>query len=322
MIKNYKLFILIHLFIFLIFSSVYSFFVLNYKKLYMNSEFPMWENVKNVKNNKFNTIFIGDSRLKAGLKPLIFDYNTISSINLAVGGGTPIEGYYTLKNYLKNNKKPKYLLLSYAPFHLVSQDTFWKRTVRFNFLEDNLLEEVIDKGNTIENNNETLGNSEKLISFKFNTSKYFIEFIKGILYRRWIDNKRISEELVVSKGHYIFGSSDFSAGLNEEAWMNEFVPSILLNYYFEELLKLANQNNIIIFYYSMPFNESSYKKINKEFKYSYDDYINDLSIIYNIKLLNKLYYLPNENFGDASHLYKGIDNVSMDIRNKFKLFVE
>ena len=58
----------------------------------------------------------------------------INSINLSVGGGTPIEGYYTLLEYLKNNKKPLYILLSYGPFHFEQADWFWTRNVRFDFL--------------------------------------------------------------------------------------------------------------------------------------------------------------------------------------------
>ena len=78
---------------------------------------------------KLNTLVIGDSRMKAAYIPA--DKN---ALNLSLGGGSPIEGYYTLKGYLQHHDAPKHLILSYAPFHLMHTDSFWERTIKYRYL--------------------------------------------------------------------------------------------------------------------------------------------------------------------------------------------
>ena len=317
MLMNYKKFVYIFVSIIFIIIISYSYFVINHKNLYMSKEYPMWSNVKNIKDKDYNFIVIGDSRAKAGFKPNVFNFNSIRSVNLSLGGSTPIEGYFTLLNYLKNNEKPNFLLISYTPIHIIRQDAFWKRAVRFNFINYNTLKEVINNGKNIDNN-KTLGNKEKLIEYYLKPAKYYKELKNGLFKSQWKDNKKTLTYLDKSKGHYIFGKKHFSNGLNKETEMNIFVQSELIDFYFKKLLTLANSKNIKLFYYTMPFNKSSYFSLEKEFKNSYDVYIKTLSEKYNFQVLNELYYLPNDNFGDSSHLYKGIDKVTIDIQKSFK----
>ena len=68
----------------------------------------------------------------------------------------------------------------------------------------------------------------------------------------------------------------------------------------------------------MPFNESSYRKMNKDYKSQYDNYINNLGLKYDMKILNTLDYLTDDNFGDPSHLYNGVEQVTLDIKNKYR----
>ncbi|MCT7593187.1 hypothetical protein [Aliarcobacter butzleri] len=291
----------------------------------MNIEYPMWDSVRKIMNNKnsiyYNFITLGDSRTKAGFKPNLFNFKNdvfeINSINLSLGGSTPIEGYYTLYNYLLKNEKPQYLLLSYGPIHLMEQDCFWTRNVRFDFLEYNQLRDIINLSEIIEVDNKTIGNKEKIIDYKINTSKYFIEFSKGIYNQNWILNKEISDYLQTTNGQFLFGKNNYSSELNRETTKKNFVPAKILDYYFEKLLKLSKDNNIKVYYYTMPFNESSFYSINKDFKIQYDNYINSLSSKYQIEVLNKLNYLSNDNFGDSNHLHHGVDMVTLEIKEKF-----
>jgi hypothetical protein len=107
-------------------------------------------------------------------------------------------------------------------------------------------------------------------------------------------------------------------GLNQETKYKKFIPSKLLNYYFLKLLKLAKTNNIKVYYFTMPFNKSSYKKILADFKNQYNDYIYKISLKYNIKLCNKIFYMENNFFGDSSHLYKGTNINTNKIYNCIK----
>jgi len=321
MILTYKKFVFTLFILSSILISTYSYIVLNYKHLYMSQEYPMWSSIKSKMSTdhkgKYDFLFIGDSRAKTGFIPKEFDEKTgLTTLNLSIGGGTPIEGYFSLKRYIENNKDnlAKHVLISYAPFHLVMQDSYWNRTVRFDFLKK---EEYQDILNTAEKLNDisTLGNLEDQQS-DFYTGKYLIEFFKGITQMRWKTNQKVVEELIISQDHCYFGRSSEATSLCQETHYEHFKPSKLLDEYFKRTLVLANENDIKLYYYSMPLSELSYKNVNVEFVYAYDRYIKDLSKLYSMNSLNTLTYRENTYFGDASHLYKGATMITNEIAER------
>ena len=300
----------------------YSFFVLNFKNIYMSEEWPIWSDVKNKINKKskkkYNLIMLGDSRAKSALIPNIIQDKKV--LSLAIGGATPIEGYFTLKKYLENNPKPEFIIISYAPFHFVIQDSFWDRTVKYNFLKYNEYNEIIRISRNLELNAETLGKENKIIDYFIYTPKYFRDFYSGIYHRRWIKNKNKMRKLALSNGHIFYGKNNSSDGLFFEARGDQLVfePSALINYYFEKLLDLANEEEIKTVYYSMPFNNTSYSTINREFIDNHNEYLDKKSLKSNLFILNYLNKLPNSDFGDASHLYNGSNKVTRDIIKKIQ----
>ena len=308
--------------------SIYSYIVLEHKILYMGGEYPMWRHVQNtINNNNNNAILIGDSRAKAGFIPNKFNTDTINSVNLALGGITPIEGYYILKNYLSNNNTPKYLLMSFAPSHIYEQDTYWERTARFGFLEDNDYSDIYntslilnDKTTLANKMNEPsliLGVENKHLDYKIFTQQYLTELKNGILYQRWCTNNQILKYLNTSRGHYYFGKRLGSSRLNTETKHTFFKPSKLINYYLEKTIELANKNSIKVFWYTMPFNKSSFNTVSTTFKKGYNQYIENLVDKHKITALNTLSYLGDAKFSDPSHLYMGIDEATEDIKIKF-----
>ncbi len=320
MIITYKNFTFYFLLLVLTFLLLYSYIVLRYKILYMNTEYPIWLDVK-IKSTSdtqkdYNFILLGDSRAKAGFIPKVFDSETMNSVNLSISGSTPIEGYYILKKYLKYNIAPKHLLLSYSPAYLSGHGTYWQRTVKFNFLDYQDYREISSQMKTL-NDEKVLGN-DNYLKYLFFTGKYLTEFKNGILGKRWESNQETLNYLSQSKGHFYFGTASYAPGLNDETHMSHFLPSPLINYYLEELLKLAAHKNIKIYWFTMPFNETSYVALKKGFKENYDDYIHKLSTKYNIKVLNELYYLEDSNFGDPSHLFSGSKDVSKKIKEILK----
>ncbi len=327
--KKYRYFTYASVSLMLISVFSYGLYILNNKLSFMNHEYPMWVDVKrnSIKENNHNFIVIGDSRAKAGFKSNHFDTNNLNSINLSAGGATPIEGFYTLKRYLNNNK-PKYLLLSYGPFHLERQDVYWERTVKFDFLDisDNIevtkyataLNEynLLSRGNKPANQNHLYS----YLDYRYNFFKYLPEFKATLLNNklsRKKENKDILDILEKSKGHYIFGRRLEAKGLNQESKLTSFKASKLINYYLEKTIELATKNNIKVFWYSMPFNESSFNTTPTLYKKEYNQYITNLVAKNKITTLNNLFYLNDTKFGDPSHLYMGIDEVTEDIKTKF-----
>lgn len=303
------------------------FYLSNAKIYFLPEEFPIWVYVKEKlsKINKENFILLGDSRAKAGFKPKTFDFANVSSLNLAIGGGTPIEAYYALRQYLKKNK-PEFLLLSFAPFHIQTQDSYWGRTVLFDFLNLSEYYEITNHAKKFK--------EQDLLEKNLNENYYFFTYVnytknpfkflpslKKALFtknNRYSVNNKILKYLKETKGHFFYGRALQSSGITSEGKQKEpFVNSTLINFYLEKLIVLAQSNNIKVYYYSMPLNYASYGSINFEYVNSYNSYISNLAKKYNIKILNSLYFLPNENFGDASHLYRGAEKVTLHIRDQF-----
>jgi hypothetical protein len=313
--SNSKKFIFLCLLISIVLFGTFSYIVTNHKMLFMNQEYPLWVNVKETMSSKFkekqNVIMIGDSRGKAGFIPNL--NQSIQSLNLSVGGGTPIEGYYTLKKYLQYNAAPNKLIISYSPCHLEEQDAYWDRTVKCNFLELKDYQEVEANAKII-NDSTTLGISKKYTDYT-SPIKYTNDFLHGVFSMRWKKNKEVLTSVLFSKGHYYCGKANYSNELNKETTKEIFIKSPLIDLYFQKFLELAKRNHISIYYYSMPFNESSFNAGKAQYRTEYDNYILKTAYQYNIKVCNKLNYMTNDNFGDDSHLYKGAKQASEAIFN-------
>ncbi len=308
----YKKFVIKTIIVLLILLLTYSEISLNYKMLYMEPEYPMWKEVKDRINKKSNVsvnlVMLGDSRAKAGFKPTLL--NNINAINLSLGGATPVEGYFTINNYLKNNPKPDKVVLSYTPTHLESDNAWLVRTVPFDFLSNKEYEEVEKMEYQL---NKVYIN--KSYTYYKNPFVYGNYFINGLKEKRWIKNKIFYNECKKFKGYHWFGRGNISNGFNDETRRKtKFNYSKLHNYYLEKILKLLTEKQIEIYYYTMPFNKSSFDVIKKEYINGYISYINSLSKKYNIKICNIPFYMSNDNFGDPSHLFKGVN------KNTYKIY--
>jgi hypothetical protein len=285
----------------------------------MNQEYPMWLEIKNRIHNtndtNYSVIMVGDSRAKAGYIPNILN-KYFKNVNLSLGGGSPIEGFYTLKTYLKNHKKPKKLILSYTPTHLGGDSCYWERTVYFDFLDDKTYQNIEKQAKEL---NETviIKDNKSYKDFKY-PKVYSSSFKNGIRDMRWERNKIVYQECKNAHGHHFFGTKEKADRFNVETKEKYFIPSALQNYYLEKMIMLAQEKNIKVYFYNMPFNESSYKKVKPQYKEAFEKHISQIAKKYHIKLCNKLWYLKNENFGDPSHLYRGARLNTLKVYNCIK----
>jgi len=271
----------------------------------MDKEYPMWLYVKQVSkaqsSNKVNLIILGDSRAKAGFMPN--ELPNIKSLNLSLGGGTPIESYYILKSYLENNSAPSKIILSYVSGHLSTLGLYWKRTIPFEFLDDDNYQEIESIGKKL--NIKAITDEEKTyLDYKL-PQTYASNFKNGIINMRWYTNKNVLADSYRTHGHHFFGTSSFSNGLSGDVFKKSFKESKIQDYFLKKLITLMATHNITPYFYFMPFNESSFKKANPEYIQEYEQYIINLSTAYNINICNHVFYMKNNAFGDPSHLFNG-----------------
>ncbi|SNZ01268.1 hypothetical protein SAMN06265377_3105 [Flagellimonas pacifica] len=284
---------------------------------YFNAEYPMWKSKMEVmeSNNTFSNLIIGDSRVVAGVNPDALGSNYY---NLALGGGTPMEGYYSLKQMLNSGKKVDTIIVSYAPLHFEQSEMFWDRQVKYNFYELDEIEEIFNELNT---ENETFWEyegdknfeeSEKGSLMRRAYKTYFkfptelrTELSKSFLLRGYT-NYAVYNEIKNRRGCFDFGRADFSNDLNVEANRVQFVPKKVLVSSLEKMFELARENDIIVMYTSLPMNQTSYNALHSEYRNGVEQMNSYLKLKHPyVEFVNPaLVFYDDTYFGDASHLNK------------------
>lgn len=281
---------------------------------YMDSEYSAWKYSKDVSKNvaRFSTdasdtttLILGDSRAMADFLPEMFD-NTC--MNLAVGGATSIEMYYTLKEYIDNNGKPENVIIAFAPFHYTIIDNFWTRTVYFNYLSITDIDELYSYAEVTKS--ETLlkkGYKNDLLSYRLRfPDKYLPALINSKLIGRYSENKSSYDDISSNSGYGPFGTADGSSDLNYEVGydkMHTTGDALLLDIYMNRLLQLCVDNNIPTTLTIPPMNRSSYEKLQDSYVDELTYHLENLASRYkkvNVESIIPMY--DDEFFGDSSHL--------------------
>lgn len=275
---------------------------------YSDHEYPMYLQQKNVVSGKEDAgnarvIIIGDSRAKAAFDPAQLSDDTY---NLALGGTTPVEGYYTLKEYLENHDAPEYLILSYAPMHFEDKDTLWTRSIYFHMINDEDVTDIFKTADKCEDKSELLPDNYVLEWLMYRTympNKYAVAMRKSLFSDRAKANKEKYEELVKAKGQSYFGLQDENGGVNGEAKEEEFKASDAITIYMQRIFDLCEENNIKLIVEQTPMNETSLLIISHDYKYAFRDYMIKLNEMKEDALIYEYFYeFPNVWFGDADHL--------------------
>ena len=297
-------------------------FVVFGKMVYMNVEYPTYKDaqLKTRQNHNAQIIMLGDSRLKAGFIP-----QDSTQLNLSIGGITPISAYYTLKQYLAHNASPKALILSFMGEHYMREREFWERAIKFDFLDFGEFSEIIENARKVGqckviNQN---GKCKKYYFFKYKMQlqNYTAEIYNALIYwrvwrSRYARNMQVMSDLAQNGGHFFYGKWHESNGLNFETELKGFALNPLYDLYLQKIANLAVAHNIALFHYQMPFNEASFNALDSRFTVEYNAFLDSMQSKYGLISLNRIWALPNSDFGDPNHLYKGARKVTADILDK------
>lgn len=259
--KKYQIYILISSIVFALTYILSLYLVQSNQMIYESREYPMWKYVKEQISSKktipLKMIVIGDSRAKAGYVPDLVSYEML---NLALGGSTIVEGYFTLLTYLKNNPPPENVVLSYSPYYLMKNSLFWERTVKYDFLQIDQYKSILRYSKI--KNKSGIGTLDQSWKYKYLTSMYISSAITGLIKKRWKENTKLYKGLKESSGHAYFGVKNGSASLNAEVkQLDKFYRSDLIHFYFIKMIQLAKSYNVKLHWYTMPFNNASWKSV-------------------------------------------------------------
>lgn len=287
---------------------------------YLDDEYAMYRQQKDYVTGKLNTanpengntyaqsedarvLIMGDSRTKAGYDPaLLWD----GSYNIALGGATPIEGYYSLKEYLEHHKAPETVVMAYAPMHYMDVDTLWTRSIYFHTLLKQDYQDLVLTAKEFEDTEHILIEDyplEYLMYEFYMPNKYATALKKSAFVGRHAATIKKYDTMVEFKGHTFYGTDAQSGGINGEAKVADFADSDIITWYLEQTFALCSQNGIKVVLEQTPMNETSYGILTPEFKANYRAYMQEvLARNPDVTVYPGFYCYPNDCFGDADHL--------------------
>ena len=256
---------------------------------------------------ELDTVLLGDSRSHAAWKP---DTNK-SHYNLSLGGGTPIEGLKTLEELISHDIKIKNLILSYSPSHLMYEDSYWKRTVNFQYIPFWRHYYLKYLSNSLEDT-QYFGRDFGYWDFALPGSK-----VDQITYSLDGTRKRLSklnyDRISSRHGHSFYGTNKGISGLPEEFLRPMvFSHSNLADHQIKEIIKLANSNGMDIYWLYVPYSNFACQRLPEQYIEGYSSYVDSLGL----NKINRFGCVENSLFGDNSHLYEGANLFSIYL-NKY-----
>ena len=254
-------------------------------------------------NTDARILVMGDSRTKAGFKP---DLLWEGTYNIALGGGTPIEGYYSLKEYLLHHEAPETVVMAYAPMHYMDVDTLWTRSVYFHTLSEEDFRDLTKRAAEFEDTEKILVEDYELeyLMYKFYLpNKYATALKKSAFVMRHKKTSKKYNIMVEFDGYSTYGTAEQSGDINGEAKVSDFEDSDIITWYLKETFALCSAHDIKVILEQTPMNETSYGILTPEFKAHYREYMEMLSEEYpHVGIYANFYVYPNDCFGDADHL--------------------
>ncbi|MCO4784012.1 MAG: hypothetical protein KC646_16915 [Candidatus Cloacimonetes bacterium] len=306
--KQAKIFTFIFMMICSLLLSLFIYFCIYQKEHYEWEEWFMYQDVfKKLaqQNHEVDTIYLGDSRLKTIVKPKTHE------LNLALPNASPIESYFILKRYLKNQSKVKQIVLSFAPYHLIQTRAFFNRSIIYNFLSKKELDLVFQKSLELK---DPHFDKYRYYKTKYLPNSYFTKVKTLIFSPKSKQTAAFKTLLYKNKGQTYFGKQKGSSELCDETTIKNMPHSPTIKYFLKLIIQLCKDNNIKVVYYTAPLNQTSCRALGSQFFKNHSDYLSKLPL----NLLESSYCWPDKYFGDSSHLYIGADLAQQELRKQIQ----
>ncbi len=220
---------------------------------YADSEAPyyVWnrEVTTSVQDGPVDVMILGDSAANAAFMPELLSESTV---NLALGGTTPLENYYVFTEWLAHNAPPKDLFIAFSDLHMRKANCFWERTMyshRFTPSENYRMIREAAKYH-----DETIAHrgwpADYLAYELYMPGKYITSLTAAGFNKRLEDNRFYKEEIEVCGGRYIArGNTEWAA---EAQTLDEYVVSDLMDCYYRRIIDLAITNGCRVHVIKLP----------------------------------------------------------------------
>lgn len=308
------------IFVLLIFGSMGLVWVLAWllPERYMDGEYPYWMQQKTAtheERGKREILFLGDSRVKMGIRAEFFAEN---AYNLSLGGGSPIEMYVTLRDYLACHETPRAVIIAFAPMHYQGHGEYKERALYFHYLKQQDVDEVNRRCLALDGKDFT--KASRQYAYRLPTI-----YMKPVLRSLWNDrtayNQETFQKAEAAKGR-MFGQDDKRKNevRTPEAGSRAFVPMKTLDYYMGELLTLCTSRGIPVYVEQLPMGNPGREQLEASgYLEAYRSYIQSLADRYGVEAETEIPLYPADAFQDDSHLNNaGAERFTAELRAKYE----
>ena len=251
---------------------------------YLDPEYPAWLAKERLLAacRVGDVLVLGDSRAAVDLIPRRLPGHVV---NLAVGGGEPIEAYTALRRALACPRPPRRVIVSFDAVHFTRPDLFWERSVAFGFEDARAvarLRRVSAATGDFSVWRLRLPRGEPgrlraaLYAARFPTL-YFGPLLHGGIALRWFENRRRLRRVLAARGQYYFGRADGSAVVAAEGTLRRFRPAPVLDWYFRALLRLARAHGVPVTFVAMPVNTATWQAVRPRVRRGFAAYLAGLA---------------------------------------------
>ena len=276
---------------------------------FLAPEYGMWvEKRAWVQDCRFApTVVLGDSRMVAGVVPQQIGDAT----NLALGGASPIEMYYTMQHAFACPNPPKRVIVSFSPSQLETTEYYWPRTALFGYLSFDELEQVRRESRRIGDRTlygtENIGDFDAILTdwlYAHHFPSYYMSsLVNGRIVGRLAAYRAIQQEVADTGGQHLYGQAHGTTAIAEEAHMTEFHAQPLLNDYFLRLLTLCQQGGAQVYYAAAPWSAATYDRASPHALQQIGDYVHGLAQRFaNLHVIAPVNWMDDRYFGDPYHL--------------------
>lgn len=249
------------------------------------------------------SIVIGDSSGNAAFMP---EATSGSMVNLSILGTSPVEGYYTLKEYLENNKAPKNCFVCYNDVHFHMMGVYWDEIVanhRFN-IKDNL--EIIKNAQSeITSDNCYSAISDYVAYELYFPSKYMSSINAAINdYRnginRYENNGLALERIALHSGRFAYIGNQVFETVQTREYTDMGGTEVYVEY-MNKIVELCAENDIYVYLVKPPMPDNSvmtdqYIKDVESFYGRFANNFDNVSFVWDEKIYEARY------FADETHL--------------------
>ena len=256
-------------------------------------------------NDSTKILIIGDSRVVSAI-------NTSSKLpksrNLGLVGSTPIDGYYILERFLKNNKT-SVVFISYGWDRLGMKyypEIITERGIPLGLYG---IAEYIDlKQNARRIDSAFFENLkwETFINNRFYTPVFMGNKLKNFSKKNKLINDSIYNSVNRQNGHItsIWGRNKTCNNCSAfESSIDSFYIKPIYDYYLKKIFSLCKENNIKAIFETIPFNQTTYENIPELVHKEYRAYLSKLQYQNTNAIINDtLFYYPDNFFEDGHHI--------------------